>query len=337
MIGGRVELARRARGLTQRALADRVGVAAMTICKLERGEMAANDALAGKVVEATGFPGAFFERPPQELPPPLYRKRSTMGRRRLDTLQALASICVEAQGAITRAVGVKLPPKIPEGRREDIERTAAECRAAFQLAPDEPVPHVVALVEQAGCVVIQLPSAEARFDGFSTWADCVPVIVTDSGAPGVGDRHRFTVAHELGHLVLHRDVVIDLKQAEEEANRFAAAFLLPRKAIYDDLRRATLTPQGLAPLKVKWRVAISALFMRARHLGLADEHRAVVFFKDMSRRGWRKREPIDIPLERPIVLRKALEALRKKRPADMKAVVPIHISELVELIGFRVV
>lgn len=335
MLGDRIEIARRARELTQRELADRIGVSAMAISKMENGELAVSDAIGSKIASETGFPSNFFERPVRELPPPLYRKQSAMGQKRLDAIQALASIYVESHEAITKAAGANLPLKLPHGRRDDIEAAASETRRRLGLALDEPVNHVLREIEQAGCVVIQLPSFEARFDGFSTWCSGVPVIVTDSGIEGVGDRQRFTAAHELGHLVLHRNTVIDLKQAEDDAHAFAGAFLLPKRAILEDLKATSLTPHGLAPLKAKWRVAISALFMRAVRLGLVDDSRKTAFFKDMSRKGWRKREPIDVPLERPIVLRKALEALRKKQPKTFAAVAPVRLQELLHLVGLK--
>jgi Zn-dependent peptidase ImmA (M78 family) len=193
----------------------------------------------------------------------------------------------------------------------------------------------MAKAEKAGVVVVQLRTIVDQFDGFSVWTDDeVPAIVIDRGQEGVGDRVRHTVAHELGHLMLHRGVPRDLDSAEDEADAFASAFLLPRRGILSDFRRTALSPVGLAHLKQKWRVSIAALCMRAAHLGLLDEHAKRRFFMEMSARGWRKREPVQVPVERPQLLRKAIERLRSER-RHLRACNVVRFPEIAALIGME--
>ncbi|MHB1787075.1 MAG: ImmA/IrrE family metallo-endopeptidase [Acidimicrobiales bacterium] len=122
---------------------------------------------------------------------------------------------------------------------------------------------------------------------------------------GTGDRQRFTLAHELGHLVLHtrRRFVPD---PEDEANRFAGAFLIPRDRA-EEFVSTDVTLRDLAQLKATWGVSIQALIMRCSQLGLIDPARKASLFKQLSARGWRKTEPVKVHLEAPALLTKLIE------------------------------
>src|SRR5262249_44268282 len=121
-----------------------------------------------------------------------------------------------------------------------------------------------------------------------------------------------------------------------EADEFASALLLPRKPILRDLRVCRLTPLGLAPLKAKWRVSIAALAMRAAQLGLMSQADKARFFIELGARGWRKTEPVAIPLERPQVFRKVIEALRDKQRSERLPALCGGVSreDLLEMAGF---
>ncbi|MFC9955734.1 ImmA/IrrE family metallo-endopeptidase [Streptomyces prasinus] len=123
--------------------------------------------------------------------------------------------------------------------------------------------------------------------------------------PASGDRDRFTLAHELGHLVLHT-FRPRAKDAEAEANRFASALLMPRERAQEDLSpRMTLTEY--ARMKATWGISIQALIMRASAVGRIDETRKRSLYVQLSQRNWRKQEPVEVGQETPLLLWTLLE------------------------------
>lgn len=120
-------------------------------------------------------------------------------------------------------------------------------------------------------------------------------------------RSRFDCAHELAHLVLHGEIIWGVKEVEEQAHQFAAAFLMPAEQIYDDLP-TTVDWQKLFSLKQHWQTSLAALLMRAKRLGRMSEATYLTAVKAASARGWRRREPVPLgPPEQPTLLLKFLE------------------------------
>jgi Zn-dependent peptidase ImmA (M78 family) len=142
-----------------------------------------------------------------------------------------------------------------------------------------------------------------RRDAFSTWAGgdgAMPVIVVT--ATPAGDRRRFSVAHELGHLVLHQVSEGSLHTVEQQADAFAAAFLLPEAA----MRKVLVPPitlTTLADLKARWGMSLQALIRRALVLECLTPSQYRSLYAQLGARGWRTHEPVAVPVERPRALR----------------------------------
>ena len=151
--------------------------------------------------------------------------------------------------------------------------------------PIGPVSSLTGWLEGAGCLIVERDFGTERVDGLSQWVDDHPILLINAHMPT--DRKRLTLAHELGHLVLHtQDIGED---SEREANRFAAEFLMPAEVIRPQLRNVTLGK--LVDLKRTWGVSIQALIERAYHLELLPAPRRTSFYKQLSAKGWRKQEP----------------------------------------------
>jgi Zn-dependent peptidase ImmA (M78 family) len=122
-------------------------------------------------------------------------------------------------------------------------------------------------------------------------------------------RQRFDVAHELGHLVMHLDAEPGTRRAEEQANRFAAEFLMPAARIREELpSRADW--RALAGLRERWGTSMAALLYRARTLGTIREVTYRNAMSTMSAKGWRRREPGPPGLmEHPSLLPRAVDLL----------------------------
>ncbi len=206
------------------------------------------------------------------------------------------------------------------------ERTPAEAAAMLRAAwrmPIGPVRNLIQWVESAGVIVLEEDFGTHRIDGMSQWAGDHAVILVNSQLPT--DRKRMTVAHELGHLVLHSSYLdIDV---EDQANQFAAEFLLPEHVIKPDL--TSLTLGKLSTLKTVWGVSMQAIFERAYRLGKVDADDRRKFYRQLNSRGWKVREPgsDQIVAETPALVQAIREQLRSSG---------LDQAEISHLVGKRV-
>lgn len=236
--------------------------------------------------------------------------KKTVERYLADTLLAVEAF--EAMGL--RRVRDRLPTYDAEpSDLNSIEELALLVRQAAGEDPAGGVRNVTRAAERLGCIVLPLESELGRHLGMSTRVSGIPVIrAARAGADLPGDRQRFTVAHELGHLLIHSDVsppgdAAASRRIEREAHRFASAFLLPGDPFVDDFRRAggRATLSVLADLKSRWGVSIKAMVVRLGQLGIIDEDHSRSLYKQISSRGWNKNEPVEVGGEKAVWLRKA--------------------------------
>ena len=190
----------------------------------------------------------------------------------------------------------------------DLEELASSVRETLQLTDDGPIRHLSRSCERIGIAVVPLTlpnvgdveeDAVGHF-GVSFWPGRDEHALIGYFTGGGGDRQRFTLAHELGHLALHsrrRSV----RDAEKEANYFASALLVPKHRA-EEMFASDVTLSDLQGMKVRWGVSMQALIMRGAHLGLIDEKRKTSLFKQISSRGWRKNEPGVVHPEEPLLL-----------------------------------
>lgn len=312
MNGERLRQVRRLRRLTQKRLGDLSGVTPAAISQIESGAMQPSDQLAKKLSSATGFSVDYLDQPsgPElSLGSLAFRARRSATKRDLYEAQAWAEIVFETMCGLEKHFD--LPPvRVPQLEGEDPKAAAEITRAAIGLPPDRPIRNVTYAMEQAGALVLAIPVSVERRDAFSTWtSEPRPrplVVVCTAGAPG--DRLRRSLAHELGHIVLHRGPRGAVATLEKEAEQFASEFLMPREVIPDEIARP-VTIDSLSALKPRWGVSVASLVYRSRELGIVSERRARSLFIEISRTWGRSRpEPIEIPVEKPRALRKLVES-----------------------------
>jgi Zn-dependent peptidase ImmA (M78 family) len=181
---------------------------------------------------------------------------------------------------------------------------AKRLRHMWQM-PTGPVRSVTAKIESAGGLVFRCPFGGIKVDGISQWPldapHLPPVFFVNEDSPG--DRQRWTLCHEIGHVVMHH---LPTEQPEEEANLFASEFLMPEDEIGPELSRMTL--QKAAALKAYWKVSMQAIIRWAYELGRATKNQYQYLFKQLSYRGYRKCEPVLIPTEEPLMMKDILDA-----------------------------
>jgi Zn-dependent peptidase ImmA (M78 family) len=202
------------------------------------------------------------------------------------------------------AAQFELPPVTLRPIQGTPSSAAAAAREMMGIGESLPVPHLLRAFEKAGGIVITVPHLPGR-EAFAVWASDRPVvgILSDS----VGDRLRFSAAHEIGHLLMHVHAA-SRSIAERDAHEFAAELLMPRAAFASEFSDG-VTLDHLSKLKSTWGVSINALAVRARDLNFLPRRRFESVMKEIAVRGWRLREPkhLDLPVERPRALRQMAE------------------------------
>jgi Zn-dependent peptidase ImmA (M78 family) len=306
----RLRQARELRGLTQTALAQQVHVHPSAIAQLETGRIQPSPEVLDVLSRATGFPPTFFTRPSGPALPLgslRFRARAAMTARQRRQAWWYAQTLYELMAQM--AARAEYPaPRLPR-LDEDPVAAAAVTREVLGLAPDRPIGPLLRMLERSGVWVVAIPVPLPQRDACSAWAGgdgATPVIVV--AATTAGDRRRFSVAHELGHLVLHQVPEGSSHALERQADAFAEAFLLPAAAMREALV-PPITLTTLADLKARWGVSLQALIRRARTLEIIPHSHYQALSAQLGARGWRTQEPIAVPVERPRALRQLAELL----------------------------
>jgi len=304
-------LARESRGITQTELAERVGVTQGKISKFESGMLAVSTEEAARIARSLDYPSSFFYQPDKLAGCgsicDYYRKRKSLPHMELKRLQARANLMRLYTKALLYRAELDTPLKF---HRMDIADYEAGSTQIAQLLRNSwnvamgPVRNLIGTIEDAGGIVFKMDFGTPQIDAISNWPKGMPPLfyVNASNPP---DRMRFTLCHEIGHLVMH---YVPTNDMEGEADRFAAEFLMPAAEISSQLHELTLPK--LAALKEYWRVSMAALIRRAHDLGRIDDRRYRNLFTEMSRRGYRLQEPGEVPAEEPTVFRELIQIHR---------------------------
>lgn len=232
-------IAREARGWSQRDLAERSGVAQPTLSKAERGLAPLNPGAVDAVARALDVPGDFLTRlAPSLAAASLYvhhrRRASTMTLRVVHQIEAIAQLTANALAVLTEDVDLAPQHELPTSGTlgADPVRAADTIRATWRIA-DGPVRHVTGLIESAGVIVVDRDLFSAGQDALSARLAQGPAAMTIVSRGLAPDRLRFTLAHELGHLLLH---TTPGEGQEPQADAFAAQLLAPADQIRPELR-----------------------------------------------------------------------------------------------------
>jgi Zn-dependent peptidase ImmA (M78 family)/DNA-binding XRE family transcriptional regulator len=304
-----VILARQSRGLTQIELALSAGMTQGTVSKIESGVITVNDDELMRLSNSLDYPNHFFEQQERVEAPGIselfHRKHQQATATTLNKAYALASIRKLEVKKLLRSWETKEYdfPKLPiddfEGNPEKIARTV---RALWQLPPG-PIFSMTEVLENAGAIIFKMDFGTRHIAGFSIRsADMPPIFFMNKDMPP--DRWRWTLAHEMAHVIMHFVPPSDDTNIEEQADHFAGEFLAPAREIKPQLW--VISFSQLAGLKLYWKISIQSLIMRAYRLGTITERKRRDWFMQISKAGYRLREPteLDPPAEPPVLPRK---------------------------------
>jgi len=332
---GRFDLARQRRGLTKRELAHRLEVTDRTVSNWYNNQQVDEKNLE-KAAEILDFPINFFygrevERIQAESVS--FRALTKMTARKRDMAISQTILAEMISDWIDQNFDLPLPnvPDLHELRSDfstatigsldetdenDVryyleysypEACADTVRKAWGLG-EQPIPNLIALLESKGIRVFSLTDEAQDVDACCRWTSGRPFIFLNTSR--TAERCRFDLAHELGHLVMHKHGIIEGIHVEQEANAFASAFLMPRRSLLaDPLRIPSL--KSILSKKVIWQVSAAALTYRYNKLGIITDWNATSIYKQLAQRG-RNNEPNPLPHESSLLLDKVFQALAQE-------------------------
>ncbi|MGE3637377.1 MAG: ImmA/IrrE family metallo-endopeptidase [Pirellulales bacterium] len=311
-------VARGCRGISQADFAKKMSWSQGKVSKVEHGFLFVDEEEVLKVAQCLAFPAELFYEDSEVTGfgscCQYDRKKLSTPVRRLSQLHDEINIRRIQVGRLLR--GVDLPnelnfPDLDVDRFGGPEEVARVLRATWQL-PRGPIRNLINVVESAGGIVVMCDMPIPTIDAVSQRSRGLPhMFFLDKNKPV--DRCRFTLAHEIGHLVMHN---VPTPEAESEADRFAAEFLMPMNEIKNELRDLTL-PKA-AQLKLKWRVSMQALIYHAKRIGAITDQRYKSLYVRISQLGYRKNEPNPLQPEKPKMLRSIIDLYLNERGFDLR-------------------
>jgi Zn-dependent peptidase ImmA (M78 family)/transcriptional regulator with XRE-family HTH domain len=314
--------------LTQKELSSLSGIGQSYLSDIERGNVELTPAAIHRICSATATPTSFFQyRTPSYCPDDInFPKNSRVGAKGRDfviqafkEIERISAVLAEAPVRLKR-VGIPVAEHSDIVSEYDLDLLAGDIRQAYRLDSDAPIRNVTRMMERAGIAIASMSAPfgnDTLLDGhcgMSHWSARSPRASVGLVTGMAGDRQRFTLAHEFGHVVLHsRRRVSDPKQREREADYFAGALLLPRLCAQEDIAES-LTLRGYMGIKAQFGISLHAIVARAQRLGLITRDRQRSLMIQLSSRGWREKEPVDVGRETPVLLHTELVALHGAHP-----------------------
>ncbi len=302
-------LAREARGITQTDLAKSTNTDQGNLSKIEQGLIHPTEELITKYANELNFPESFFYQAENKTPISdfFYRKRVSLPAKDKIRLEAQIDLLRMIYEKLLKSVEIPLA-KLPSSTlsKNFLSADAAILAREFYRVSRGPIKELVSLIEKNGIALIFIDVKSDKFDGMTVYTDSnYPLIILNKNMSN--DRKRFTIAHELGHQILHLPYRFDIdlyeriatnaNALEMEADAFASEFLLPstecRVELYD------LNYHKLSDLKLYWKVSKRALVYKAKTLGCIDERKYKNLMIELSRRGERTTESFDVELDEP--------------------------------------
>ncbi|MEU6113796.1 XRE family transcriptional regulator [Streptomyces sp. NPDC047117] len=310
LTSSRLILARKRRRMTLSRLSQESGVSVRSLTAFENGHKEPSTETLDLLASALSLPVSFFrasEVEEIEVDALSFRALSKMTALDRDAARSAGRLAIEINQWLEERFTLPAPdvPTLPHlGPEEAAERV----RALWGLG-EAPIPNMIHLLESHGVRVFSLAADCATVDAFSTrWKSKTPFIYLNLEKSG--ERGRFDAAHELGHLVLHAEHRIPHgPEAEQEAQQFASAFLMPRAGILAQMLH-NADARRILSAKKKWKVAAVALAYRLKDLNLLTEWVYRTTVKQLSQMGYRRGEPDGIVRETSQLLGKVFAALR---------------------------
>ena len=321
----RIKQARISRGLSMVELSDLVSVSKQAISQYEMGKNAPSKAILNAIASVLKYPTSFFYKPmpvnENASSAVFFRCKKTTKVKVLNAAREKIEIFREINDYLEKYIDfptLDLPKITYEDDginpldNEQIEQYAMTLRKYWGLG-NRPIDNLISIVQKKGIMVSKMQLRLNKLDAFSVWFDNKPFIFLSSDKD-TNVRIRFDIAHELGHLLMHSDYYSeeDLKNSaiheklENEADRFAGAFLLPKETYSKDVFSTSI--DHFIQLKAKWKASIGCMIYRCDTLGILSPNQIKYLKDQMTTRVYWRKEPLDkeMPIEKPFAHKQAI-------------------------------
>ncbi len=284
IIAYRIKNARKLKGLSLQKVADELQVSKQMVSKYEGGLSIPDSTKLIKLSKLFGLKvDYFFNAFKVELNEVSFRKKSTFSQRKQDSLKEQIKISLENYLYIEDILSIDYSFKNPLAdieikNKEDIINAVQKLKEVWEIGFD-PVHNIIQLLEDKRIKIIELSDATDKFDGLATWVDSkFPVIVLNKNFPV--ERKRFSLAHELGHILLNISDQCDLTE-ENVCNKFASEFLFPAKVLNEEFggKRNRISLDELISIQEKYGISIKALVYNLWDEGILSKKQHGDFYK----------------------------------------------------------
>lgn len=334
-LGSRIRLARKANEMSMRALAEMIGISAMAISKYEKGKMNPSSEVLINLAKALSVKVEYFFRPaPEDVSLVLFRKHANLDKKNQEAIHAKILEWLERYLEIESLLdlgdpGFDMIDKFTIMDLQEVEEAAKQVRNKWGLGFD-PIENLIDELESRNIKILQL-DCDDDFDACTFLNNGSPVIAINKRFPG--DRQRFSIAHEIGHIILD---VHKIDQVEKAANRFAGALILPDEAIFMELgkKRSSISLKEIYLIKQKFGISMQAILFRAKDLAIISENQYKIIIKEFSIKGYRREEPGEAyPQEEPKRMDKLVLRLLSEDIISRSRAEELYDGKILELGG----
>ena len=310
--------ARNYKGWNQNKAAKLCGMSQSKYSKIENGVCFPDENAIEIFATVFNFPKQFFRKTARKVGIPMsfhemYRKTKSVSMK--DQVRVSADLTLRLMCISSLLNSVDIQPELPlpqydaEDYGNDGARIAGMVRRTW-LVPNGPIHNLTVLVEKAGIIIFPCYFPAPKVDGVTVKIiGMPPVIFLNDNTPA--DRMRYSLAHELGHIIMHNQISTTM---EDEANQFASELLMPEQEMKHEFNQ-TINLRRLVELKRIYKVSMAALLVRAKSVGKISVHQADYLWRQISRLGYRKEEPPSTQFE-------------KNPPSILKKMFDLHMKEL---------
>lgn len=321
--GAMLRLARQRRGVRQNEAAKKLGVSPTDLSRIENDAKEPSAELLEKAAGEFGVPIEFFALTDRIYGAPvsvhpMWRKKADVSAAELDAVIAELNVRTMHLRRLLQSTEVNSIRTVPQ---LDIEQYGTPAKIAGLLRahwmlPAGPIPDLTQILEEAGIVIVHSRMGGATISGVTFRVPGVPpLIVLNSDQPS--DRMRFTLSHELAHIVMHQ---FPTPTMEQEANEFASCFLVPTKDVASHFGPGRVDLPKLAALKRVWKVSMASLVFAADRAGKLTTAQKNYLWQQFSMAGIRMAEPPELDFQ-------------PERPTIVSSLLRIHVENLGYSIG----
>lgn len=335
MLGNRIQRARKAQALSLRALGEQIGLTHAAIKKYEDDEVIPGSDVLLKLAKVLGVKVEYFFRPSQfTLTSIQYRKHKDMSQLQLETITSKILDQIERRIELENLFpsppiqAFSLKHSIKKIKREDeLESLANQIREEWNLGL-EPLPDLIDIFEERGIKVFEIDNQQYRgFDGLSANINDIPIVVIGNQWPG--DRQRFTLAHELAHILLG-DFGFSQDKLEKFCDHFSGAFILPKQSLTNVLgqHRTSIEARELSLLKQEFGISMASILHRIEEVGIITHNLYRQLRSEFAQHGWLEQEPGEqYPQEKTYIFEQMIfRALAEEYIGESKAAELMNLS-----------